>query len=222
MRGRPRPRQARATAFTRIYDEQVWHVYGYFAYRVSTRDDAEDLTQLTFERALRAWDSFDARRATVATWLFAIARNLLVDHYRRDRSRHQEAIGDGVVGEALLGYQEPEERGLGISPDLAAALERLAPRSREVIALRFGGDLTAREIAPLTGLSLTNVQQILSRSLRRLRADLESSQPTDSQQTDGLSADGEAPPRVAQPAASGPTPATPSAATASSTEPEPA
>ena len=163
LRRRPSSRQARAAAFTRVYDEHVWNVYGYFAYRLNSRDDAEDLTQLTFERALRAWDGFDARRATAAAWLFAIARNLLVDHYRRDRSRHEEAIGDGEVGEALLGYQEPEERGLGISPDLAAALQRLAPRSREVIALRFGGDLTAREIAPLTGLSLTNVEQILSR-----------------------------------------------------------
>jgi RNA polymerase sigma-70 factor (ECF subfamily) len=194
---------------TRVYDEHVWNVYGYFAYRLSSRDDAEDLTQLTFERALRAWDSFDARRATAAAWLFAIARNLLVDHYRRDRSRHEEAIGDGEVGEAILGYQEPEERGLGISPDLAAALERLAPRSREVIALRFGGDLTAREIAPLTGLSLTNVQQILSRSLRRLRTELENPQETETQVR-----------CKAQPAASGPTPATPSAATASSTVPD--
>jgi RNA polymerase sigma factor (sigma-70 family) len=181
LRRRPSSRQVRAAAFTRAYDEHVWNVYGYFAYRLSSRDDAEDLTQLTFERALRAWDRFDADRATVAAWLFAIARNLLVDHYRRDRSRHEEAIGNGEVGEAVLGYQEPEERGLGISPDLAAALERLAPRSREVIALRFGGDLTAREIAPLTGLSLTNVQQILSRSLRRLRAELENPQETETQ-----------------------------------------
>jgi RNA polymerase sigma factor (sigma-70 family) len=207
---RRRPSSRQVSALRRVYDEHVWNVYGYFAYRLSSRDDAEDLTQLTFERALRAWDSFDADRATVAAWLFAIARNLLVDHYRRDRSRHEEAIGDGEVGEAVLGYQEPEERGLGISPDLAAALERLAPRSREVIALRFGGDLTAREIAPLTGLSLTNVQQILSRSLRRLRAELENPQETETQVRGSR----------AQPAASGPTPAIPSAATASSTVPD--
>jgi RNA polymerase sigma factor (sigma-70 family) len=164
-------REGRTLSFARVYDEHVWHVYGYFAYRLSSRNDAEDLTQLTFERALRAWDRFDARRGTVATWLLTIAHNLLVDHYRRERSRHEETIGDDA-GEVLLGYQEPEERGLGISPDLAAALEQLGQRGREVIALRFGGDLTAPEIAELTGLTLSNVQQILSRSLRRLRAEL--------------------------------------------------
>lgn len=159
-------------AFASAYDEHVWHVYAYFAYRLSSRDDVEDLTQLTFERALRAWDRFDARRGAVATWLLTIARNLLVDHYRRDHSRHEEPIGGGEGGEALLGYQEPAEHGLGISPDLAAGLERLGQREREVIALRFGGDLSGPEIAELTGLSLANVQQILSRSLRRLRAEL--------------------------------------------------
>jgi RNA polymerase sigma-70 factor (ECF subfamily) len=62
---------------------------------------------------------------------------------------------------------------LGVSPDLENALDKLGSRERELIALRYGGDLTGPEIAELTGLSLANVQQILSRSLRRLRAELE-------------------------------------------------
>ena len=162
-------RESRSIAFARAYDDHVWDVYGYFAYRLSSRDDAEDLTQLTFERALKAWDRFDARRATVGTWLLAIARNLLVDHYRRDHSYRHEPIGD----DEALGYSEAEADGLGLSPDLAAGLERLGRREREVIALRFGGDLTGPQIAELLGLTLSNVQQILSRSLRRLRAELE-------------------------------------------------
>jgi len=168
--------ESRGSTFARAYDEHVWHVYGYFAYRLPSRDDAEDLTQLTFERALKAWDRFDARRASVATWLLAIARNLLVDHYRRDRSHRHEPLGD-AEGEATLVHGEDDPHTLGISPELAAGLERLGQREREVIALRFGGDLTGPEIAELTGLSIVNVQQILSRSLRRLRAELERSQP---------------------------------------------
>ena len=62
---------------------------------------------------------------------------------------------------------------LGLEPDLERALAGLAPREREIIALRFGGELTGPEIAELTGLSLANVQQILSRSLRRMRAVIE-------------------------------------------------
>jgi RNA polymerase sigma-70 factor (ECF subfamily) len=176
LRGAGRVRdEGRDSAFAHAYDEHVWHVYGYFAYRLPSRDDAEDLTQLTFERALKAWDRFDAGRASVATWLLAIARNLLVDHYRRDRSHRHEPLGD-EDGDATRRHAAEDPRALGLSPELAAALERLGQREREVIALRFGGDLTGPEIAELTGLSVVNVQQILSRSLRRLRAELERSE----------------------------------------------
>lgn len=74
-----------------------------------------------------------------------------------------------------LGVVESEhERSLGLSPELEQALEALDDRERELIALRFGGELTGPEIAELTGLTLANVQQILSRTLRKLRARLES------------------------------------------------
>ena len=66
-----------------------------------------------------------------------------------------------------------EDDGVGLPSELAAALDELGDRERELIALRFGGELTGPEIAELTGLSLANVQQILSRSLRRMRASLE-------------------------------------------------
>jgi len=157
-----------------VYDECVWSVYGFFAYRVRSREEAEDLTQLAFERAVKAWDRFDPQRAKPNTWLLAIAHNLLIDHYRRDRSAQELPIGpDGVAEESLQALDGPDQRGLGVAPELAAALEQLGAREREVIALRFGGDLNGPEIALLLGISLANVQQILSRALRRLRELLE-------------------------------------------------
>ena len=77
--------------------QHVWRVYGFLAYRLGDRDTAEDLTQATFERALRAWSRFDPRRASESTWLLAIARNLLIDHYRRDRSNLTEPIEDHLA-----------------------------------------------------------------------------------------------------------------------------
>lgn len=183
-----------ALRFEEIYDEHVWRVYGFFAYRLESRLDAEDLTQQTFERALRAWERFDPERAAPGTWLIAIARNLLIDHFRRDRSALERPLGandpTGVV------YIDPD---LGLDPDLAAALEGFEQREREVIALRFGADLSGREIADQLEISVANAQQILSRSLRRLRNLLEEPQP----------------------AAKGPAPASPSAAMRSSRAPEP-
>ncbi|HVT00263.1 MAG TPA: sigma-70 family RNA polymerase sigma factor [Solirubrobacterales bacterium] len=156
--------------FEAVYENEIWSVYGFFAYRVRSVADAEELTQRTFERALRAWRRFDPERSPARAWLLAIARNLLIDHYRADVWARQQAIEEVPEGE--LGSEVPEPQ-LGIDPDLAEALAALSPRDREVVALRFGGDLTGPEIAAMTGLQLANVQQILSRSLRRMRALLE-------------------------------------------------
>lgn len=159
--------------FASVYDEEVWSVYGFFAYRLASVADVEELTQRTFERALRSWERFDPTRAPARVWFMAIARNLLIDHYRADVWARQQSIDEVPEGE--LGSEVPEPD-LGLEPELASALAHLTPRDREVLALRFGGDLTGPEIAATTGLSLANVQQILSRSLRRLRERLEGSE----------------------------------------------
>jgi RNA polymerase sigma-70 factor (ECF subfamily) len=163
-----------ARDFSAVYDEHVWHVYGFFAYRLRNRSEAEDLTQLTFERALKAWGRYDASQATVGTWLMAIARNLLIDHFRTVRSARNEPLDD-IDGEHRALEAKPQPPELGLEPDLEHALTTLSDRDRELIALHFGGDLTGPEIAALMDLSLANVQQILSRSLRRMRAQLEPS-----------------------------------------------
>jgi RNA polymerase sigma factor (sigma-70 family) len=163
-------------AFGRLYDEHVWSVYGFFGYRVGSRQEAEDLTQLTFEKALRSFRKFDERRASFSTWVMTIARNALVDYYRSDRSSRQEPIGDPNDAESLLGEHGEQQPSLGIAPELESALAKLNDRERELIALRFGGDMTGIEISRMTGLTVANVQQILSRSLRRLRSELEGSE----------------------------------------------
>jgi RNA polymerase sigma-70 factor (ECF subfamily) len=161
--------------FSAVYDDHIWQVYGFFAYRMRSRADAEDLTQLTFERALKSWGRYDPAKAGVATWLLAIARNLLVDHHRADRSARQQPLDElDQRHDALVDSGNAPD--LGLEPDLERALASLGPRDREIVALRFGGELTGPEIAAATGLSLANVQQILSRSLRRMRSEMEECQ----------------------------------------------
>jgi RNA polymerase sigma factor (sigma-70 family) len=160
--------------FERVYSDHAWSVYGFLAYRLGDRQTTEDLTQATFERALRAWSRFDPRRGSERTWLLAIARNLLIDHHSRDR-----AGGSDQIDERLLPtYDGPEEQTVG-SPELTEALGRLSDREREILALRFGGDLSGPQIAELLDLTLANVQQITSRSLRRLRELLEPAEGTE-------------------------------------------
>lgn len=163
--------QDKARAFEAVYEEHLWTVYGYVGYRVNSREVAEDLTQQVFEKAMKAWSRFDSSRASEATWLFAIARNVVIDFYRR---RGSEPPGTTTLESASheLPHAEGPEANLGIGEDLEYALSTLTARDREVIALRFGGDLSAPQIAEAMGLTLANVQQILSRSLQRLRVEL--------------------------------------------------
>ncbi len=156
-----RPRHAE---FSRVYEEHLSYVYGFLAYHVRDRDLAEDLAQTTFERALRAWPRFDPRRASERTWLVTIARNLVIDHQRRS---HPEPHGE--IDERLLPSVAGPEMFVGANQVLLEALQQLSVREREVIALRFGGDLSGPEIADVTGLTLANVQQINARALKRLR-----------------------------------------------------
>jgi RNA polymerase sigma factor (sigma-70 family) len=158
-------------SFAEVYEEHVFRVYAFVAYRTASRLDAEDLTQLTFEKALRAWPRFDPARASVSTWLLTIARNVVIDRHRAAKS---EAALDDVPESRLPRRPGPEDEITG-SADLQDALAALSARDREIVGLRYGADLTGPEIAELTGLTLANVQQILSRSLRRLRAELEGS-----------------------------------------------
>jgi RNA polymerase sigma factor (sigma-70 family) len=159
--------------FAQVYDEHVEHVYAFIAYRLDSATDAEDLTQLTFERALKAWSRYDERKASVGTWLLAIARNAVIDHRRRDRSSGPTRLTDETARVA----REPSEPGpqdrLGPSPELSAALHELDQRERDILALRFGADLRTAEIAEIMDLSVANVQQVLSRTLRKLRGSLE-------------------------------------------------
>ena len=161
----------RSGDFAAVYDECVFQVYGFLAYRLSSREQAEDLCQLTFERALRAWPRYDRARSAPLTWLLAIARNLLIDHYRRQPAVKEWPIE--AVDEARLPSSTLPGPDLGLDAGLERALGSLTPRSREVIALRYGADLSGPEIAALSGLTLDNVQQILSRALRQMRAELE-------------------------------------------------
>ena len=151
-----------------MYRTHVRAVFSFLAYSVS-REAAEDLTSTTFERVLKAWDRFDPQRASERTWVLAIARNALTDHYRRQSHRGTVSVDEhpGLL-DRLVDSTEPLARQLAVE-GLASWLCELSEREREVLALRFGADLSAREIAGLTSLTEDNVHQIASRGLRRLR-----------------------------------------------------
>ena len=158
----------RTEDFERLYDEHAQALYGFLAYRTGNPALAEDLLADTFEKALRARRRFDPRRGSTKSWLYSIALNTLRDHARRRE----------VADRAAERLQPPEavedaEESLGRRDELSRALAALSEEEREVVALRYGADLTAPEIARLTGEKLTTVEGRLYRALRKLRERLD-------------------------------------------------
>jgi RNA polymerase sigma-70 factor (ECF subfamily) len=151
-----------------VYRDNVAAVYAFFAYRVGT-DTAEDLTAGTFERVVRSWRSFDPRQATPRTWIIAIARNLLTDHFRRERWRRGPSLDEHpALLDGLVASDEPPARYMRFE-SAKDWLSQLSAREREIVAMRYGADLSTADIARLLDLSEANVHQIASRALRRLR-----------------------------------------------------
>ena len=136
------------------------------------RDDqlAEDLTESTFERALRKWDLFDPRRARPEVWLCSIARNLVLDHWRRERRRRRAL--DALAQRARRSPPPPDEAGLGMS-ELSGAVGALSDAEREVIALRVLLDLSCEEAAELMGITPTACSTALHRALGKLRREVD-------------------------------------------------
>jgi RNA polymerase sigma-70 factor (ECF subfamily) len=151
-----------------VYAEQLPRIYNFFCYRLRDQAAAEDLTAQTFEKAWRARHRYRKDLAAFATWLVAIARNVATDHLRARRDHAPLEAADEV---AAPGTPEDEHARTQDRERLAALVERLPERERELIALKYGAGMTNRAIAELTGLSESNVGTIVHRAVQTLRRD---------------------------------------------------
>ena len=150
-----------------VYTEQLPRVLNFFRYRLGHAAEAEDLTARTFEKAWRARHRYRRDLAGFSTWLLTIARNVAIDHLRA-RQRYEPL----EVAAALPSRDEtPEQQAVQHSEAqrLAALLATLDPRQRDLIAMKYGADMTNRAIAHATGLSESNVGTILHRAVETLR-----------------------------------------------------
>jgi len=136
-------------------------VYAYVAYRLGDGPDAEDVTSDVFERAVRYRSSFDGRRGDALPWLLGIARRCIADSLSAPAP---VPTGDAPERADPRVLEEDTLRRL----ELRAAVERLDERSRELVALRYGADLTARQIAELLDERTNTIEVALHRALRRL------------------------------------------------------
>ena len=142
----------------------IRRVYSYVAYRIGDGPDAEDVTSDVVERMLRYGSTYDPGKGSASAWAVGIARRAVDDHLGSRPVLLAEA--PETTGPADL--EERTVRRL----HLRAAVASLDERDRDLIALRYGADLSARQIGELLGLRTNAVEVALHRALARLRAEL--------------------------------------------------
>lgn len=153
-----------------VYADSLPRVYHFFCYKVGDPALAEDLTAVTFEQAWLGRRSFRKDRGRVHTWLMGIARNIASDHFRK--KVREVSLEDGHDQASTAPPDEDVQRRLDFQRILSL-LAHYPHRERELVALKYGAELTNREIARLTGLSESNVGTILHRVVEKLRIEWE-------------------------------------------------
>lgn len=156
--------------FAEFYEQYMPKIFRYIRYRVNNVQLTEDLTSAAFEKALASFSKYSSDRAKFSTWIFAIARNVVIDHYRvsgrREATRVLEEAAE--IPSADLSPEEKLEQKVELQA-LQLYLAELSDDEREIIQLKFGAELNNRQIAKMLGLSETNIGTRLYRAVRKLR-----------------------------------------------------
>jgi RNA polymerase sigma factor (sigma-70 family) len=153
-------------AFDELFRESAADVHAYAISLLGSRAAAEDVTALAFERLYRARARLDHGRGTPRAWLFAIARNAALDELRRRQRQPQSELPEELPGDR--GLDQAFEQ-LARRATVRDALAALPLREREVVLLKFHGQLSNSELAKALDVSESNAGSRLHRALTRLR-----------------------------------------------------
>jgi RNA polymerase sigma-70 factor (ECF subfamily) len=177
-------------AVGQLYDAYVEPLFRFCVARVGNETDAEDLTEEIFLKVIRSIDGFEWRplariasadgteqeeRSPFRAWLFRIARNHVISHYRRQNTRKSEGEVPEWIPDEALGPAELTERSVTID-ELFRVVEALPAAQREVIQLRFGAGLSIAETAEALDKQQTNVKVLQHKGIKRLKELLEAAE----------------------------------------------
>jgi len=132
-------------ALTQLYEENFDKIYRYIVLKIGDRAEAEDMTQQVFLNALKSISSYKWKGMPFSAWLFRIAHNQVVDHYRRKSRSTTVPLDENIAS----GYDNPgreAERKMEIE-EMNRATKQLTNAQQEVISLRFAGELSIAEVA---------------------------------------------------------------------------
>ena len=159
-------------AFIKAYDEYLDPIYRFVFFKVNSKEEAEDLTSSVF---LKAWDYIQDNNLkdhkTLKSFLYKVARNAVIDHYRKESRVQNVSIQDKV---ALHIQDHDQDIGTKLQiasefKEIQSKLQELKDEYREVIILKYVNELSTKEIADILDKSRGNIRVLSYRALEALR-----------------------------------------------------
>jgi len=166
-----------SSAFEALYDHFYDQIFRYIAFKTSDSLIAEDLTEDVFLRMLESIRKFKPQGHPFSSWLFRIAHNRVIDHYRK-RGRDKNVPLDTIlstVGESQSTLDTYVETKLAMR-EVNQAMENLTDLQREVLNLRFAGGLSIKETAEAVNRNENSVKALQHSAVKKLRVLLQSNQ----------------------------------------------
>lgn len=162
-------------AFGKLYDQYLNRIYRFVRVKVSRREEAEDLTHQAFLNAWKNIDQYSSQGYTFGTWLYKIARNALVDHYRKLPKAGEVSL-DETIGNPNTEPADMQTKTIENSLDtnlkndvIFQALRHLKESEQDVIIMRIIEDMTVKETAEILERSETAVKVIQHRAIKRIQ-----------------------------------------------------
>lgn len=162
--------QGDADSLARLYEHYYARIFRYAFFRTGNRIDAEDVTEDVFLRMLEAINRFKWKGYPFSAWLFKIARNRVVDHYRR-KGRQQDIPLETAFNVSDVGRDIDGEMDLKLSIEqVYESMGSLTKLQKEVIALRFASGLSVLETARAIGKKENAVKALQHAAVKKLKA----------------------------------------------------
>lgn len=155
-------------ALAKLYEHYFPRVYRYAYARLASSEDAEDVTEEIFLRIIDNIGSFSFRGLPFGAWVFRIARNEVVSHVRRQKTRSSTAPLSESIADTGRDHVTEIELQLEIEM-VRQATEKLPEAQRQVIELRFGAGLSVAETAQALKKSENNVKVLQHKAIARLQ-----------------------------------------------------
>lgn len=153
--------------FAEVYEREYSYVYNYIYMQVMHRENTEDLVSEIFMRAMAHYDGFDPSKASTRTWLCTIARNCLIDYFRKNGRRKTENLDDAPEPSALDQYDILKNP---VNQEVYRLLEKLSDDERELLSMIYVQELKNPQIGQILGINAKAVSERHRRLLAKLRA----------------------------------------------------